>query len=173
MFLPPALPDKVAHSMAQAEESMAAVKAFHEACETGKLTLPASRGEVLRGERAELAAGRFYTYGKALNRQMIKFNYPRRTYLSIADYVPVSAKSFVKSCMLVSNSLTTLDASRAMTWNIDKGEANPFWIPDMFLRVWTYDRPDLGFRKRMWIRDDKSILLEVATYAGLSGRKQK
>ena len=165
--LPTALPDDVARTPVEALASQAVVNVFHEGCETGELHLPASRGRMLRESEFPPIADVLPFLRKSLNHKVIKFIFPPKTYLVLADFQAVTKRSVVRTCTVVSKAITTSDASRALTWNIGKGEARAGCIPNMYRREWTYDRPDDGYRKRMRIRDDKSVLIEVANYANI------
>ena len=163
--LPPALPDDVARTPIEAAASQAVVEIFHEGCETGELRLPASRGRILETKEIPPIADVLPYFRKAHSHKVIRFNYPPSTFMVLADFDALTKRSVVRTCTVISTAITTSDATRALTWNIDKGEARARWIPDMYLREWIYDRPDRGYRKRMRLRDDKSVLIEVATYA--------
>ncbi|MEO6432441.1 MAG: hypothetical protein ABIO29_00480 [Sphingomicrobium sp.] len=166
MFDPPLhVADKVARTPQREAVSAAVVELFHEACEKGVLKLPASKGRVLKGKEADQIAGRYFWSTVGEGDIVVRFNYPARTFLLIGNRRRTSSISIVRSCIVVSYSMTTFDASRAMTWNIDKGEAKPLWWPDMFFPTWTYDRPDLGFKKILSLDEDKAVRLSVLTYA--------
>ena len=170
--LPPPLPDDVARTPVQAAASQAVVEAFHEACETGQLRLPYTRGRILSESEVPPIADVLPYFRSPKSRRVVQFSYPPKTWLVLAEFERVTWRSIVRTCTIVSKAITTSDASRALTWNIEKGEPRSRWIPNMYFNEWTYDRPDLGYRKRMRIRDDKSVLIEVAMYAGSRRRKK-
>ena len=131
----------------------------------GELNLPASRGRILK----ESEVTDFFDvldWNRATSeRTYIKFNYPPSTYLVIGQYKNVQPNSIVRSCALVSGSLTKEDAAAVFLEGLPDYEPHPLWWPNMYSPSWVADHPELGFRKRLSFRRDDSIVLQVGMYA--------
>ena len=148
-----------------AAASMSAVQAFKDGCSQGSLKLSPSQGRVLQdGERRpDLVSviGRYRTTSKPT---VIKFNYPRSTYLIFAEYRDAQPRGIDRVCVLWSRAITKRDAMQALMETAPGIAPKQTWIPDMHLPEWTIDVPQLGYRTRMKIQRDESIFLEVANY---------
>ncbi|MFL6863296.1 MAG: hypothetical protein ACJ8DZ_09875 [Allosphingosinicella sp.] len=146
-------------------QSAAAAEAFREGCERGALRLTPERGRILK----DTEVGEFtqvLDWGRRFaKRTVVKFTHPRSTYMIIAEYDELQPKGFSRVCVLVSKILSDRDASRALIESTPEIRPLQTWIPDMHVPEWILDVPKQGYRKRMAVRDDGSILLEVATYA--------
>lgn len=102
--------------------------------------------------------------------KVVALDYPRATYVIFAEYKDVQPKSIANVCVLISRSLSRIDAASALREGVSDIEPKTTWWPNMYFPEWTIDVPEQGFRKRMKFRNDDSILLEVAMYA--SSKKQ-
>jgi len=145
-------------------ESKAAVEAFRDGCTRGSLKLPASRGRILKANEVPDFADVIQWGRPTRNYTVIKFNYPRSTYLIFADFISVQPKSIAKVCVLVSHAISRDDATEAFLETPPATKPEPACTMHYCVPAWTIDRPDLGYRKRLAFRDDDSIFLEVATY---------
>jgi hypothetical protein len=144
--------------------SAAAAQVFKQACVQGTLKLSPERGRILKEyELTDFTS--VLRWGRPTkNKTVIKFNDPPATYLVFADYGKAQPKSIARECIVVSRVITLDDAMAALIGTAPDLEPRLTWISNMYLREWTIDAPRRGFRARMRVRDDRSILLDVGSY---------
>jgi hypothetical protein len=148
--------------------SQAAIEAFREACVQGSLKLSPTRGRILK-EREITDFMDVVEGDRAIARKtVVKLVYPASTYLVLVEYKNLQPKSIRSTCALVSSAVSHEAAAGAFLEGLPAYEPRPAWIPNMYLRAWTADHPELGYRKRLRIRDDASVVLQVAMYASAS-----
>ena len=145
--------------------SAAAAAVFKEACVEGTLKLTPARGRILKEDELTDFTSVLRWARPTSNKTVIKFNQPPSTYLIFADYEHVQPKSIARECVVVSRVITQDDAMAALMKTAPGMKPRATWIPNMYFPEWTIDAPKRGFRARMRVRDDRSILLEIASYA--------
>jgi hypothetical protein len=103
-------------------------------------------------------------YRAGAKHTVVKLNHPQSTYLIFADYGDVQPGNTERRCVLVSRAVTQRDAMLALMQTAPGIAPKQTWVPDMHLPEWTIDLPRQGYRTRMRVRPDNSIILEVANY---------
>jgi hypothetical protein len=138
----------------------AAIRAFREACIEGALNLSPARGRVLE-EREITDFVSMSDWGRPkARRTVVKLTDAPSSYIVVSEYKNLQRKSIARSCALVSADITKDEAATAYLEGLpDKVVAPLGWPPQ-----WTSDHPELGYRKRLRLRSDGSIVLEVGMY---------
>jgi hypothetical protein len=67
---------------------------------------------------------------------------------------------------LVSGSLSKQEAAGVFLEGLPDKEVSALWHPNMYFPQWTADHPDRCYRKRLKIRNDGSVVVEVGMYVG-------
>ena len=143
----------------------AAAAIFREGCVQGALRLSSSRGRFLKNNEIPDFADIFQWGRQTTIQRVIKFSYPRSTYLAFADYKNVQPKSIVRVCALISAAMSKKQAAAVFLEGLPDKQILPVWWPNMYFPRWIADHPELGFRKSLRFRDDGSIVLQVGMYA--------
>ena len=140
--------------------SKAALQIFRDACTEGHIAVPPDRGRILRDSELTDFAD-FIRWRATRGKTVVKFNYPRGTFLIFADYKHVQPKGIGRECIVVSRVLSLEDAVRGIVWTA------PDLYPSRTWGGWAIDVPERGFRARAIVRSDRSMLLELGTYASV------
>lgn len=149
--------------------SQAAVQAFTEACIKGQFKLTPERGRIIKEyEETPFTAVLPSTWSKT-RRVIVKLNYPPQTYLVFGDFGHLQPHSIASACILASGSIRKNDAIAALLATAPGTMPEPTNGPSMEHDL-SIDQPEKGFRSRMEVRDDGSIILEVAMYNGLQAK---
>ena len=152
-------------SASQAVASQTVVAIFREACEQGSLNLTKRKGRILKSHEITDFMDVVDWSRVTSQHKVIALDYPRATYVIFAEYKELQPKSIANVCVVISPSISRVDAAAALREGTPNIEPKTTWRPNMYFPEWTIDLPKLGYRKRMKFWNDDSVLLEVAMYA--------
>lgn len=142
-----------------------AVEIFRQACTEGALDLRVHAGRILTDHEAMRYRHVLPGMRATTREQVIQFSYPRATFLVFADFERVQPNGIARECVLVSRVISLKDALRAIIWTAPDVEPVRARIPGIYSYGWLVDVPKRGFRASVSLQSDRSIMVELGTYA--------
>jgi hypothetical protein len=144
--------------------SKAAAQIFRDACTKGEVNVTPENGHRL-SDRDAVDYAHVLGWRATKHSTVVEFTNPRATYLVFADYEGNQPGSIGRECVVVSRVLSLEDALAAMMSTAPEIEPRRAWIPNMYLNGWTVDARKRGFRSSVSVRGDRSVQIDLGTYA--------